>query len=184
MSYRATAAANWAKTTTLHCRVTDPPPKPAMKTALTVEEEDFLVSFLTKFAHRAVPLTQKHLKGAIAICVNRMDPTRRFLLSFHFGIPGGAFPRGFRNRHEATTSCSKPLRQEANRFATVKSEVFTKHFATLQKPLVEKNLDDSRIFNLNESGVTPERYMHGVMSSTRVMTRSGSKDLRMPEFKN
>ena len=183
-TYRAAAAAHCLKTITLHRRVTGPPLKRAIKMTLTMKEEALIVPFLQTFAHRGIPLSQNHLKEAIAIYVNRMDPTRRLLLPFRCGIPGRAFLRGFRNRHKATLSFSKPLRQESNRFAAVNSEVLTTHFAIPEKLIVENNLDASRIFNLDESGVTPEKDIYGVTSSKRLMPRSGCKDLRTPEFRN
>lgn len=93
--YRAAAATDSSKTTTLHRQVTDPTPERDIKITLTVKEEELLVSFLMKFAYRGVPLSKNHFKEAIEIFVNRMDPTRRLILPVRFWNPGRAFLRGF-----------------------------------------------------------------------------------------
>ena len=82
--YRAAAATDSSKTTTLHRQVTDPTPERDIKITLTVKEEELLVSFLMKFAYRGVPLSKNHFKEAIEIFVNRMDPTRRLILPVRF----------------------------------------------------------------------------------------------------
>ena len=61
-TYHAATAANCVETIALHRRFTGPPHERAMKTTLTVKGEDHLVSCLTKFAHRGMPLTQNNLK--------------------------------------------------------------------------------------------------------------------------
>ena len=78
----------------------------------------------------------------------------------------------------------KPVRQEADRFAQVNWEVLTSDVATLKNLIEEDNLDAPRIFNLDESGVTPERDLHGVTAAERLMPRSVCRDLCMPEFRN
>ena len=114
---------------TLHRHVTSPPRGPIRKIALArKEEEEILVSFLRKFANRGVPLIRRHLQDALKILVNSMDPARRYMLLFRNGVPGRAFLRAFRRRHEAELSFSKPLSQEAVRFAQVNSEVLSTHF--------------------------------------------------------
>ena len=184
MTYRAPAMKHDVSPSTLHLRVNGPPASPSRRIALTEKEEDRLVSFLVSFANRGVPLTQAHLREAVAIMVNGTDPTRRMLLPFRRGVPGSGYLRGFRRRHKEKLAFGKPVRQEAKRFAQVNAGVLTTHFATLKKLREENNLDAPRIFNLDESGVTPERDLHGVTASKRLMPRSGCRDICMPEFRN
>ena len=169
MTYRAAAMKHDVSPSTLHLRVNGPPASPSRRISLTEKEEDRLVSFLVSFANRGIPLTQAHLREAVAIMVNGMDPTRRMLLTFRRGVPGRGYLRGFRRRHKEKLAFRKPVRQEAKRFAQVNAEVQTTHFATLKKLIEENNLDAPRIFNLDESGVTPERDLHGVTASRRLM---------------
>ena len=184
MTYREAAAKHCVKRSTLHARVTSPPRKRNMKIALTNKEEDLLVSFLIKLANRGVPLTQEHLQEAVKILVNGMDPKRRFMLPFRHGVPGRAFLGGFRQRHKDKLSFAKPVRQEAIRFSQVNADALTTHFATLDNPIREHDLDSNRIFNLDESGITPDRDMYGITSAKRFMPRSACRDLCTPEFRN
>ena len=106
------------------------------------------------------------------------------MLAFRNGTLCRAFLRAFRRQHHAEISVSKPLRQGAFRLAHVNSEVLSTHFATLEKLIQKNNLDAERNFNLDESGITPERDMHGITSTKRFMSRLGCRDAEMPEFRN
>ena len=53
-----------------------------------------------------------------------------------------------------------------------------------EKPTREKYLIADPIFNLNESGVIPDRDIHGATSAERIMPSSGSQDPCIQEFRN
>ena len=184
MTYHEAGAKHCVKRNTLHTPVTSPPRKRIMTLALTNKEEDLLVSFLIKFAKRGVRLIQGHFLEAVNILVNDMDHTRRFVLPFRHGVPGRALLRGFRERHKDKFSFAKPVRQGAIRFSQVHADVLTTHFASLEKLIREDDLDSNRIFNLDESGITPDFHMYGITSAKRFMPRSGCRDLCTPEFRN
>ena len=55
-------------------------------------------------------------------------------------------------------------RQEAFYFPPMNSAVSSTYFATLETLICEKNLYAKRIFNLDESGITPQLDIHGIAS--------------------
>ncbi len=57
------------------------------------------------------------------------------------------------------------------------------HFAALQKLVEDYDLDSGRIFNLDECGSTPERYMNGQPASRGFLQKRGSRDYRIGDFK-
>lgn len=99
-------------------------------------------------------------------------------------MPGRDCLRSFRRRYKAKLAFGKPIRQEAKQFRQVNPEVLRTHFACLEKLIRENSLDAERIFNLNETSVTPERDLHGVTSSKKLTPHSVCRDLCTPEFPN
>lgn len=60
--------------------------------------------------------------------------------------------------------------------------MITTHFARRKSLILEHSLDASRIWNLEESGVTPDRNLIGSIEARRIMLRHGDGDLKLPEF--
>ena len=182
MSYRRVASTFHIPIASLHARVTNPsriPQKPGRKRALTEREEELLVAFLVKFAQKGVPLSQQHLREAVETIIGRMLLARRLHLPFSRFSPGPAFLRSFRRRHARSICFAKPLRHDAKRFYALNSTVLTTHFATVERLIADHSLDASCIFNLDETGVSPEKDITGI-TSKRFMPRFGSRDCKLP----
>ena len=69
--------------------------------------------------------------------------------------------------------------QQAVRFNAVNGEYLITHFATFEKPIHKYNIYDSRLFNLDEVGASPEKDLGNKDSARRHMPRSGCQDTHM-----
>lgn len=78
----------------------------------------------------------------------------------------------------------KPTRQEALRLATCNGDTMATHFATLEKVLKEHNIDDKRVWNLDEFGATPGKDLNGRLRSKRFLRKDGGKDIKVASFLN
>ena len=112
-----------------------------------------------------------------------MPPARVLALPLISHDPSQQYIRSFRKRHASSLFFRKPLRQEAKRISAVNADVLTKHFAMLEKPTSENDLDAPKIFNLGEAGTTPEKDITGIAAVRRLMPRRGERDFKMPQFK-
>ena len=151
--YGEAAAKHCITRSTSHSHATSPPRGSFQNIAFTNEEEEIIINLLRNFSIRGVPLTQRHLQEAVKILVNSIEPTRRYMLPFCNGTPGRAFLRAFRRRHREQLSVSKPLRQEAVRFAQVNSEVLSTHFVTLEKLICENDHHESTDTEADQSAM-------------------------------
>lgn len=152
------------------------------KNAFTAEEESVIVELLCKYSDKGIPLLRRHLIEACAIFISTMPVNRRKLLPFKYGVPGNRFIRCFIKRHSNTLCFSKPLRQEPERFRAVNAEVLVEHFAQLEKLIKTYNIDDTRIWNLDECGGTPGRDVIGNTHASRITRKHGGRDYKLPAF--
>lgn len=114
--------------------------------------------------------------------VGRKTPARRLLLPSNPFRTGITFLRSVHKRHADKLSLFKPLHQEEKRFLAVNAEVLSMHFVTLEKLISEHSLNADRIYNLDETGVSPDKDVTGSRCKL-LMTRHGSRDAQMPAFK-
>lgn len=63
-------------------------------------------------------------------------------------------------------------------------EVYTSHFAAFEALVAEYNLDDDRIWNLDEKGCTPGRDITGMRRQRRFHRRGSGTDAKVVEFIN
>ena len=143
-----------------------------------------IVDLLIKYAHKGTPLSRCHLADAIELITSNMPPERRLRLRFKNGRPGVRFIREFYKRHSTVLTFRRACPQQAVRFNAVKDESLITHFATLEKLIHEYNIDDSRLFNLDEAGASPEKNVGNKDSARRYMPRSGCHDTRMAAIAN
>lgn len=125
-----------------------------------------------------MPLTQQHLRHAVALFITHIPEERKSKLPFENRSPGYRWTRKFRKRVDSLFKFPKPDRPESKRFVVVKSETVTTRYVALEK-LVEQ-----RIWNLDETGSTAGRDSTENTSSRRFMRRGGSGDIRLPDFIN
>jgi DDE superfamily endonuclease len=94
------------------------------------------------------------------------------------------FLRGFIRRQASVVRLGKTRKQEAVRFQATNADVLTTHAAALENLIAESGIDADRIFNLDECGETPGKYVSG-QTKEKVFTKSGVRgDARMPSFAN
>ena len=148
------------------------------KRALTNAEEKQIVSLLQRFADKGVPLTRQYVVEAVQRIVESFPLYRRITLPFKNGQPGARFVRSFLRRHKDDLEFVKPLRQEFARFKAVNADVLSQHYSTLEHLVEKYQLDPSRIWNLDECGVTPGRDGEGDSARKHIVTRHGSRDFR------
>lgn len=190
-TYRSTAAQFRVPIATLfdnvhaqNPRILKTAARPGRLAALTPPEEENVVSLLTRYAERGIPLRRSHLQEAIEIVIARMPAARRMFLPFKNGKPGTRYLRNFTKRHAMILKFARPLRQEACRFCACNAETLTSHLATVEKIVIENNIDPERMWNLDESGATPGRDANGKDKRKVYMTRAGAKDAKIGSFLN
>jgi len=72
----------------------------------------------------------------------------------------------------------------ASRYKACNAETLTTHFATLEKIILENDIDDSRIFNLDEVGATPGKDADAQTRCKKYLTRNAVNDSRIAQFAN
>ena len=164
-------------------RMTTPPKKPGRKTALSKQQETEIVEMLLRFARRRLPLTQQHLKEAVSFVVSCLSPGERLMLPFKHGGPSDFYLRAFRRRNAEKIKFGRPLSQESKRFAAVNMESLSTHFGTIEKLLNNNEIVASRIFNLDDVGISPNKDASGRLTCKRIMPRRGNQDFVAPLFK-
>ena len=160
-----------------------PRPPQGRLTCLSSDEELLLVSFLSRYSDRGIPLNRVHLAEAVAVLTSHMDSRRRSKLPFKNRRPGRKFLQAFQRRHKGKLIFTRPTRQEAVRFAVCNEETLTTHFPTLEKIIQENNIDASRVWNLDESGATPGKVVNGSSACKRLMRRNGTRDMKIARLK-
>ena len=162
---------------TLQYRLSTPiRPKRGRPTALSMSEERMILEFVVKHANKGIPMTERHLCEAISVVLRRLLPSRRVTFPFKKHKPSPGYLGAFRKRHAKVIKFGKPLRQEAKRFRSVNMEALTTHFASVEKRIKDNDIDASRIFNLDEVEVKPDRDASGKLSCKRLMPRKGVQD--------
>lgn len=157
--------------------------EPCRRTALSADEEEKVCDVLLQYSGQGVPLTTAHLCDAIEILVSALPDERRARMLFKQGRPTVKYCRSFRKRHAHRLRFCRPLRQESKRFAACNADSLTTHFATLSTLIERFDLDAQRIWNLDETGATPDKDVNGRSSSRRFMDRRGVQDLKIAEFR-
>eukprot|EP00171_Calliarthron_tuberculosum_P002273 IDg2273t1 len=158
-------------------------PGPVRRTALSAEEEHTVCDLLLQYARQGVPLTTTHLCDAIEILVSTLPLERRAKIAFKEGRPSTKYCRGFKKRHATKLRFARPLRQESKRFAACNAEILTTHFATLSVVMERYAFDAQRIWNLDETGATPDKDINGRSRCRRFLDRRGAQDLKIAEFR-
>ena len=138
---------------------------------------------LLGFARRGLPLTQQHVKEAVSFVVSCLSPAERLMLPFKHGGPSDVYLRAFRRRHAEKIKFGRPLSQESKRFAAVNMESLSPHFGTIEKLVNDNDMDASRIFNLDEVGISPNKDASRRLACKRIMPRRGNQDFVAPLFK-
>lgn len=158
--------------------------KSGRRPSLLETEEKMLVQLLCRYSDRGVSLSRAHLYEATAIIVTKMSSERRKNLQFKNGMPGKKWLQCITERHSRSLSFMKPTCQEALRFAACNGDTMATHFATLEKVLKEHNIDDKRVWNLDECEATPGKDLNARLGSKRFLRKDSGKDIKVASFLN
>ena len=82
-----------------------------------------------------------HMRQALAIMVSHMTPARQALPPLRDGQLGRKWVQNFIKGHNKLIKVSKPTKQKAERFAACSGEVLATHFATVERRIVEYEID-------------------------------------------
>ena len=151
---------------------------PRARTALTKGEELSIVAVLKNFAERGTPFSRQYLVEAVELVVVGMPPYRRLTLPFKDGKPRPKYLRAFMKRHKDSLRLGRPLRQEFDPFKAVNADTICQNFCQIEELIAKHNLDETRIWNLDECGVTPGKDTSGRGQQKRIMTRSCGRDMK------
>jgi len=150
--------------------------------ALSRREEETVLEVLLRHAEEGRPLNRRYLQEALEMLIDAMPPARKERLPFKDGVPGVRFSRAFETRHKNVLYYGRGSRQEAKRWASVNAETVTTHFAQIEKLIEKHGIDSRRMWNLDETGGTPEKDVTGAVKEKRYMRRRGPRDIVIPEF--
>ena len=75
-----------------------------------------------------------------------------------------------------------PVKEESKRFAAANSETLTSNFAKLEKLTEHYSLYFSRVWNLDETGISAQTDLRGKTRARRFLRRNSSTDHRMADF--
>lgn len=154
------------------------------KTAFTVEEENKIVSFLSLYAARGYPLSDQDLLDAAEILISSFDEECLARLPFTSGRQGQKYARNFRQRHADKLRFGRATKEGAQRFAATNAENLTSFFAALEKVISDNNIDEQRICNLDECGISAETDKVGRSQKKVYTLRSSRPQQKLPEFRN
>lgn len=116
-------------------------------------------------------LNRANLAEAVAIVVSSIYLHRREKFLFRDSTPGLKWIRAFYTRQKKELKYAVPEIQEPKPFAAVKAENIATHCSVLVKLVEEYELDDKRIWNLDETGVSAWRDTSGKVRQPRFMPR-------------
>ena len=108
-----------------------------------------------------MPLNRHHLAEVAAIIIDAMPTERKNKIPFSNGKPVIRWVRNFYARHQCILRFAVSSFQEGKRFAAVNGTTLAKHFAVLEALYEKYGLDAQRIWNLEESGISPGRDAKG-----------------------
>lgn len=152
-------------------------------TAFTCEEEESVVSLLSSFSARGYPLSEEDLLDAFEVLVTSFDPERRNRLQFRNGRPGRRFARNFRKRHANKLRFGRASKGEAKRFAATNADNLTSFFAAIEKVMSDNSIDEDRLCNLDECGISAETDKVGRCRKKVYTLRSSRPQQQLPGLK-
>lgn len=153
---------------------------------LTTEEENNIVTAVERFADEGHCVRKCDVADAVELMVSTFPEYRRKKIPFVDNRPGRKFLTLFLKRHANRIRLGKASKEEEIRWRSGNAEVFTNHFATLEKLVADYDIDASRIANLDETGVSANRDACGrIRAKHLIRTRqSQTTQQRVATFKN
>lgn len=113
-----------------------PPSLPAgRRETFTCEEKAVVVDLLRRYADNCLLLKRLHIVEAFQTIIETFSAVRKAALPFLDGLPGVRFVRNFVKRNKDRLCFSRPMWQEAIRYAEKNTEALTTPFANLSRAL-------------------------------------------------
>ena len=135
-----------------------------------------ILDLLLRCADKGFPLTLKHVTEAAQIVIQSLPNRRQNRLPFKNGRLGYKWVKSFYERHNGELRFAVPNNQEAKRFASVNTETLATHFSTLEALVQEYGFDADRVWNCDETGVSPSKEMRGSVRKKRFLRRDSASD--------
>ncbi len=152
-----------------------PKKKIGRRTALSATQEKEIALLCLHYASRGKQIWKEELTSLVEEKFGNS-------LSHVFKVskPGAVWIKSVCERNKL--SFSKPNRQAAERFASTNAEVLTTHLSSLESIMTDLKNAAQRLFNLDETGITPGKDFHGTSKKKAVMDLGLRSDRRSVAF--
>ena len=129
--------------------------------SFSTEEERCIVELVLHHADLGVLMNRHYLPEAVSAVILSIPPERQAKLRFPDNRPGKNWTRNLYQRHKPALQNAVTCILEQKRYASVNAVTCASHFAALEELIRKYKLDAERIWNLDETGVTPGRDERG-----------------------
>ena len=111
---------------------------------------------------------------------------RQAKLPFENLTPGRDFLRNLLKRNAETIRLGRPAKEAEERWRACNADTLTTHLGSFESVLVENGITASQLYNLDETGVTPNRDKSKRTCQKMLLRTSISKttQVRTTHFKN
>ena len=125
-----------------------------LRTALTADEEETIVSLISYYSSKRFRLGNDDIGDAVEILVSSLPKYRQEKLPFFNNLPGRTFLYNFRQRYKDRIQFKRCSNEEEIRWKSSNADIPTNHFAAVHKIIAENAIDCYHIANLCETGVS------------------------------
>ena len=155
-----------------------------LRTAVTVEEEETIISLINRYSSKGFPLCNDDMGDAVEILVSSMPKYRHEKLLFIINRPGKKVLYNFCQRHKDITRFKRCSNGEEIRWKSFNADVLTTYFAAIHRIIAEIAIDCCHSANLDETGVCPNRDCIGSTHKKEHVIRASASQKHSPEFRN
>lgn len=137
------------------------------------------------FADFGRPCSRYDVADIIHVYVESLSPERQDKLLSVNMYPGRDFLRAFMRRHKNVIRFGLPANEAEIRWRSCDTETLTTHLAMFESYLEKYKIDDTRLYNIDETGVTPNRdaARRRAYKLTLRSSRAAQSQVRVATFK-
>lgn len=130
------------------------------------------------------PYSRVGLINVVAVFCSTLSAERQSRLPFRDLRPGPDFIRNFISRNDERLRLGRPAKESEQRWRAYIADCLTTHLDVFEKQLHDDNVDASRLYNLDETGITPNKDTSGRLPCRHVLRsgKSQSSQLRQSSF--
>ena len=110
-------------------------------------------------ADRGAPLSTEKLKNIVTGDVQESSVGQSTKGPFKNGVPSQKYVKNLSRSNPTAVYITRRLMQQGVRFNAVNGESVPNHYATIGNQIKENGLTVDQIFNVDEMGMSPERYL-------------------------